>query len=147
MTTEQNKAVCRQVFDDLLVEGKLAAADEVFSSDYLHHLPSSQGPERRGLEAVKEFLSIYRTAFPDLRFAIEHEIAEGDTVVTHWVFRGTHRGDLMGIPPTGKQITVEGATIDRVANGKIVETWDLWDTLGMLQQLGLIPTEEHAAGR
>jgi predicted ester cyclase len=79
------------------------------------------------------------TAFPDLHFTIEDQIAEGDKVVNRVTARGTHLGDFRGIPPTGKQVTVAGITIDRIAGGKLVESWTSWDFLGILQQLGVVP--------
>jgi len=88
---------------------------------------------------MKQFVSMYLTAYPDTHFTIEDQIAEGDTVVTRWTARGTHKGPLMGIPPTGKQVTVTGISIGRVVNGKTVEGWSNYDTLGMMQQLGVVP--------
>ena len=82
---------------------------------------------------------MYRSAFPDMQLTIEDQIAEGDKVVTRWTARGTHQGELMGIPPTGKQATVTGITVGRVANGKFVESWSNFDALGMMQQLGVVP--------
>jgi predicted ester cyclase len=82
-------------------------------------------------------------AFPDLNITIEDQIAEGDKVVTRWVGRGTQQGELQGIPPTGKQATTSGIAIDRIVSGKLVETWDQFDALGMMQQLGVVPTPEQ----
>lgn len=82
---------------------------------------------------------MYRTAFPDTCFTIEEMIAEGDTVVTRWTARGTHKGDLMGVLPTHKRVTVTGITINRITRGKIAESWDNWDTHGLMQQLGAVP--------
>jgi steroid delta-isomerase-like uncharacterized protein len=83
---------------------------------------------------------MYRSAFPEVHIEIEDQIAEGDKVASRWVARGTHEGDLMGLPPSGKQVTVVGMTIDRVAEGKVAETWDSYDALGMMQQIGAIPS-------
>jgi predicted ester cyclase len=88
---------------------------------------------------VKEFVSSYRAAYSDARITIDDQIAERDMVATRWTGRGTHDGDLMGIAPTGKQVTVSGLTLSRLSNGKVVEEWTNWDTLGMLQQLGAVP--------
>src|SRR5258708_38594660 len=99
----------------------------------------------QGKEAFKQFLSMYLTAFPDLHFTIEDIIAEGDTVVVRFTFRGTHQGDLMGIPPTGKQVVVTGIDIICAANGKVVEEWVNRDELSLLQQLGVIPTPGSAS--
>jgi steroid delta-isomerase-like uncharacterized protein len=94
-----------------------------------------------GYEAYREEISAYRAAFPDLRYTVEDQLAEGDLVASRWTVRGTHRGELMGIAPTGKEIGLTGITIQRFANGKIAEEWWNWDTLGLMQQLGAIPAE------
>jgi predicted ester cyclase len=94
----------------------------------------------QGLEAYKQLLSVYVTAFPDLQFTIEDMIAEGDTVVVRYTTRGTHQGNFRGIPPTGKQVSGTGMFIDRLVNGKAVEQWFNGDDLGLLQQLGVIPS-------
>ena len=86
---------------------------------------------------------MYRSAFPDVHMEIEDQIAEGDRVATRWVASGTHEGDLMGISPTGNRVTVAGTTIDRIADGQIAETWDNYDALGMMQQVGAIPSAEE----
>ena len=87
---------------------------------------------------------MYRTAFPDMRITIEDQVAEGDKVVTRWTASGTHQGDLMGIDPTGRRATVTGITIDRISGGKVEETWTNFDAMGMMQQLGVIPSPEQA---
>jgi predicted ester cyclase len=87
---------------------------------------------------------MYRNAFPDVQMRVEDQVAEGDMVVTRWIASGTHQGDLMGIAPTGNRMTVAGTSIERVVNGKIEETWDNYDALGMMQQLGAIPSPEEA---
>jgi steroid delta-isomerase-like uncharacterized protein len=93
----------------------------------------------QGLSAYKHFIAPFFTAFPDIQFTTEDMIAEGDTVAVRRTFRGTHKGSLMGIPPTGKQVTTTMMTFNRIANGKIVEGWNNVDDLGLLQQLGVIP--------
>jgi predicted ester cyclase len=86
---------------------------------------------------------MYRNAFPDVQMHVEDQVAEGDMVVTRWIASGTHQGDLMGIAPTGNRVTVAGTSIERVVNGKIEETWDNYDALGMMQQIGAIPSPEE----
>jgi predicted ester cyclase len=93
-----------------------------------------------GREGQKQTITAVRAALPDIRSTIDDLIAEGDKVVWRWTARATHQGPLMGIPPTGKQITFGGIVIDRIASGQIVERWDQTDTLGLLQQLGAIPS-------
>jgi steroid delta-isomerase-like uncharacterized protein len=140
---ESNKAISRRVVEDIFNAGRLEVADEIVTPDYVGHDPASPEPIR-GPEGLKRQVEGYRTAFPDVRLTIEDEIAEGDRVVTRWSARGTHEGELFGIPATGKQATVTGVTIDRIIDGRIVESWTNWDTLGLLQQLGAIPAMAEA---
>jgi steroid delta-isomerase-like uncharacterized protein len=136
--SEQNKAVSRRVVEELFVGGKLDLADELATPDYVGHDVAAPEPIR-GPDGLKEQAKGYRDAFPDLQFKIEEQIAEGDKVVTRWTATGTHRGDLFGMAPTGKQATITGVTIDRFSGGKMAESWDNWDALGLMQQLGAIP--------
>ena len=130
--SEQNKSLVRYVIEEVWNRGKLSLIDEVVASDYLDHLPRV---EANGPEGAKEFYATLRAAFPDIHFTIEDQIAEGDKVVTRWTARATHTGDFMGIAPTGRQGVVTGIVVDRIANGKFVEGWSIFDELGMLQQL------------
>jgi len=140
MSAEQNKAIARRWLKDGFEKGNLALANEIFAADHTNHDPSAPpGGWPRGPEGGKAIATTYRGAFPDLQFTIEDQIAEGDRVVTRWTARGTNTGELMGMPPTGKKAIVTGINIDRVANGKIAESWGNFDVLGMLQQLGVIP--------
>ena len=93
----------------------------------------------QGLEAYQQFVSMYYTAFPDLQISVEAMVAEGDRVVARYTGRGTHQGELMGIPPTGKPVSVTNILIARIANDRVVEQWLNTDVLGMLQQLGVVP--------
>jgi len=88
---------------------------------------------------------MYRNSFPDIRFTVDEQIAEGDKVVTRWTAHGTNTGELLGMPATGKSSTVTGIVVDRIVNGKIAESWPIFDQFGMMQQLGIIPTPELAA--
>jgi predicted ester cyclase len=87
---------------------------------------------------------MYRNAFPDVLMSVEDQVAEGDKVVTRWIASGTHQGDMMGIAPTGNRVTVAGTSVERIVDGKIEETWDNYDALGMMQQIGAIPSPEEA---
>jgi steroid delta-isomerase-like uncharacterized protein len=136
VSTDTNKDIVRRVGVEPW-EGNPGVIDELVASDYVGHDPAQ--PDMHGPEGVKEFVTTYLTAFPDGKITIDAQIAEGDLVATRWTGRGTHNGDLMGIPPTGKQVTVDGITISRVEGGKVVEEWSNWNTLGMLQQLGVVP--------
>jgi steroid delta-isomerase-like uncharacterized protein len=142
VSIEDNKALVRRAIEDVINRGNLDAADALVASDYVYRSPGT--PEMRGPEGMKQLISMYRGAFPDLHIAIDEQIAEGDNVCTRWTGSGTHRGELMGIPPTGKRINVIGMIISRCAAGKIVAELELLDSLGMLQQLGTIPAPEHA---
>lgn len=135
--SEQNKALSRRFMEEIWNKGNVAAIDELYSPDYVSHNNPPGVPG--GVEGVKVFTSLYKNAFPDTQLTIEEQVAEGDLVVTRWTAKGTHKGELMGIPATGKQITVTGIGIDRIANGRIVEGWGEFDQLGMMQQLGVVP--------
>jgi steroid delta-isomerase-like uncharacterized protein len=136
MSTEENKALIRRGYD-ALNERNWAAFDALCAPDIVFHNASTT---IRGLEPYKQFISMYFTAFPDLHLTIEDIIAEGDNVVVRQTFQGTHKGDLMGIAPTGKQATATGISIFRVTNGKAVEQRANYDDLGLMQQLGVIPS-------
>ena len=139
----ENKALARRLVEEAFNAGRLEVVDELVASDFVEHDPSLT-EEVRGPAGVKELIAGYRAAFPDIRITIEDQIADGDYVVSRWSGTGTHQGELMGMPATGKQATVTGITIDRIADGRIVESWDNWDTLGLMQQLGAIPAPAMA---
>jgi predicted ester cyclase len=112
---------------------------ELFAPDYVYHFPGS--PEPLPFQGHVQMARMFYAAFPDLRHTVEDQIAEGDKVVTRITIRGTHQGELMGIPPTGRQIAVSALSIDRISDGKIAEEWVNSDVLGMLQQLGVAPAQ------
>ena len=135
--SDTNKNVVRRLFDEVWNKGYLPVADQLFAQNYSHHDPST--PEfGRGPESEKKRATLYRTAFPDVQLTIEDIIAEGETVTARWSCKGTHRGDLNGIAPTGKQFTISGISVARFTNGKMIEGWVNWDALGLMQQLGLV---------
>ena len=136
MAVEENKALVRR-WVELWNTGDLDAIGAFVTPAYIRHDPNS--PEVRGPEAEQQLVAMYRAAFPDLHFTIEHLVAEGDTVVAHVTVRGTHRGELFGIPPTDTQVTLEAMERYRLADGKIAEQWVVLDALGLLQQLGAVP--------
>jgi steroid delta-isomerase-like uncharacterized protein len=131
-----NKALIRRVIDEAVNKGNLAVIDELVAGSYVYREPTAG--EVRGPSGLKNLLTKYREAFPDLRMTIEEQIAEGDVVVTRWTGRGTQRGELMGVSPTGRQVTITGVMITRISNGKIVEEWENYDALGMMRQLGAV---------
>src|SRR5919106_1200135 len=132
-----NKSIVRRLVEEPWT-GNLDVIDELVAPDYIGQDPSSPEPIR-GPDGVKEFTNTYLTGFPDGRITVDHQFADGDWVATRWTGRGRHTGELIGIPPTGKEATVTGLTLSRVQDGKVIEEWTVWDTLGMLQQLGVVP--------
>jgi steroid delta-isomerase-like uncharacterized protein len=141
MSVEENKAIFRRIVEEGFNKGNLAIVDELVATDHLNHSDNVHGPEE-----YKQFITVYRTAFPDLQMTVEDQIAEGDKVVNRWTARGTHKGELMGIPPTGKQMTVMGIYVARIIGGTIMEEWGNFDALGMMQQLGVVPPAGQAGG-
>lgn len=136
--SEQNKAVVRRIVDELWNKGSLAVVDELVATNYVGHFVLRPEP-LRGRAAFNHFASGFFAGFPDLHFNVEDVIAEGDKVVARWTATATHQGELMGIPATGKPVTLSGTWIHRIVGGQIVEQWGVFDTLGMMQQLGVIP--------
>jgi predicted ester cyclase len=139
MSTEANKALVRRGIEELNQGDVLetsASWDELFVPDFVRHDPAGGFRSR---EDYKRFLSRLLVALPG-HFTIEDLIAEGDKVVLRYTFRGTHQGQWRGIPPTGKAVTFTGSYIYRIVDGKIVEGWENADTLGLLQQLGAVPS-------
>jgi steroid delta-isomerase-like uncharacterized protein len=141
--SEANKAVVRRFIDEVWNGGDLDAIDELISEDHVDHDPGREGTPG-GREGMRAFVQMYRTAYPDTHIEMGEMVAEGDLVAGNWTATGTHQGELMGIAPTGKPITVTGMGMDRVSNGQIVESWANYDALGMLAQIGAIPAPEGA---
>jgi len=137
MSTETNKASVRRFYDEVINKKNRAAIDEFIDPNYVDHAAPPGTPG--GIAGAKQTISMYLTAFPDLHFTVEDIITEGDKVVARLTARGTQRGAFMNIPPTGKQATVTAIDINRFAGGKCVEHWLNMDSLGLLQQLGVIP--------
>ena len=132
--SEENKALARRSWDS---PSNPDIIDEVYAPDMVWHDP---GLEIRGTQEAKQFIAGYKTAFPDLDVTLEDEIAEGDKVVSRWTIRGTHQGETEDFgPATGKHMELKGISISRIQDGKIVEEWNSYDNLGVLQQLGLAP--------
>ena len=144
MSIEENKAIFRRYVEEVGNKGNLELADEIFDS-YLAHQPDGSVLER-GPEDVKRFMGEFRSAFPDFHTTIEDQIAEEDKVVTRWRMRGTHQGEFRGIAPTGNKLDITGIGIFSFSDGKVVESWDNFDQLGMMRQLGAIPSPEQATG-
>ncbi len=137
MTAEENKVIARRYSEEIWGKGNMDAIDELVAPDYVDHIPFPEtAPNREGL---KQSVGMFRSAFPDLSVTVEEIVAEGDKVVSRWTTKGTHKGELMGIPPTGKHASMNGITVNRIANGKIVEEWTLADMASLMQQLGVTP--------
>lgn len=134
---EQNKSLVRR-FNEAFNAGDLDEAVAGFAPNAVIH--NTGAPDPLNVEGFKQFGGVFQTAFPDGKLTIEDLIVEGDKVVSRVTYRGTHTGDMMGIPPTGKLVTVSAMIIDQFAVEKIVESWRLFDQMGMMQQLGLAPT-------
>jgi steroid delta-isomerase-like uncharacterized protein len=138
MSTEENKAIVRRIFDEFLNTGDPDAADELFAADFVNHSPGrGAAPDREGM---KRFISSLRRTFPDMKLTPDDLIAEGDKVTVRMTISGTHRGEIAGVAATGKQVTWDAISILRFAGGKAVERWNISDELGLLRQLGVKPS-------
>ncbi len=154
MSTEDNKALVRRFFEEVYNKGNVAAVEELLAPNIILHFDSpSDVPVpaelQLSLEEIKQFVSQWRTTFPDFHYTVELQVAEGDLVVTRLSARGTHTEEYRGltykgIPPTGKQVTWTETWINRIADGKFVEFWSNEDDLGRLQQIGALPTPGQA---
>jgi len=131
----------RSFWEEVFNGRKLSLIDEIFTADWVYH--GVGGLKVYGPKGLKQFLTEYYNAFPDMQVKVENLIAEGDKVVSHVTSRGTHKGELMGIAPTGKQVTVPVICISRFVDDKIGENWEIIDLFGMLQQLDVIPSPGH----
>jgi len=137
MSTEENKAKQRRVWEDAFNKGDLSVANETIATNYVYHGP--MGMEYKGPEGFKQVVTMFRTAFPDLHITVEDMVAEGDKVVSYYTMTGTHKGELMGIAPTDKKVKFSGIVIVRWVGSKEVEARGVGDMLSMMQQLGVAP--------
>jgi len=144
MVNEQNEQVSRRAIEAFNT-GDDSIVDEVTAENFVNHDPSTPD-EASGPEGAKEFIRMYRTAFPDLHIEIHECFSDRDLVCTRWTSTGTNDGEIMGMPATGKSVSVTGLTIDKIQDGKVVESWNEWDNAGLMQQLGLAETAAAAAG-
>lgn len=136
----ENKAVARRVLE-AMSEGNVDAAAALLSPDYVWHGP---GAEVHGPDGWKQLASMYLQAFPDLSFALDEQIAEGDKVVTRYTAYGTHRGELAGVAASGRHVAVPCLVIDTIVNGKIVDSFEVFDQLGMFAAIGAYPALPEA---
>jgi steroid delta-isomerase-like uncharacterized protein len=135
VSAEENKAVLRR-WIEAYNERDLEAEAAVLAPDYVAHVPAAPGP-LKGSEAWRQFTTPFTEAFPDIRLTVEDIFSEGETVAARVAFRGTHRGEFQGIPPTGKKVAFSSMEFNRVVGGKVEEHWVEIDLLGLVQQLGV----------
>jgi steroid delta-isomerase-like uncharacterized protein len=143
MSAEENKAIVRWLIAEVWNGGDMTAADALVAADVMDHGAFPGQPP--GREGYKWVFALLRTAFPDLHYTVEDMVAEGDRVVVRWTFQGTHRGEFMGMSPTGNQVKIEGMVIVRMAAEQLAEEWLSADTFGLMQQLGAIPAQQATA--
>jgi steroid delta-isomerase-like uncharacterized protein len=138
MPVQENIAVLGRFIEEVINQGRLEVCDEIVEEEFveLDPLPGQQ----QGREGLKWVIGMMRAAFPDIHWVTDETIAAGDKVVTRFTWTGTHGGTFLGIPATGKSVTVKGVVIDRLRNGKMADSRILMDSLGMMQQLGVVPT-------
>jgi len=141
MSAEENKALVRRFVEEFWNEGNAATADELMAADAAIHMPTGEVVD---LDGLKGFAGTWRQSFPDWHSTFEELIAEGDRVAERWTGRGTHRGELQGIPPTDKRVEAPGSVFYRIVDGKIVELWGQLDMMSLMQQLGAIPSPQQA---
>lgn len=141
MTPEETEALAHRWHMDITQKGNLAAADEILTSDFVSHV---NGQDMPGAEGAKQLATAIRTAFPDLRITHHEAIVSGNRVAIRWTTDATHRGDYFGVPPTGKQIHVEGLDLFHIRDGKIAEVWIVFDNLSVMQQMGVVPQPQQA---
>ena len=144
MSAEQNKALIRRFVDEVFNRGRSEAIDELVAPDAVDHAALPGMPP--GREGIKLRAAMIRSAFPDFHIIVEDQVAEGDRVAGRYTMRGTHQGELMGIPPTGKPVSISAMDVIRVGDGRLVEHWGQIDMLGMMQQLGVVPAPDQAMG-
>jgi steroid delta-isomerase-like uncharacterized protein len=146
MSAEDNAEAARRILEEGFNEGRLEVFDEVCAPDVVSHDPA-QPEDVLGIEAHKERVRGYRTAMPDLHVTLEDVVSAGDKVATRWTARGTNDGEFMGMPPTNRPVEITGLSLDRFdEDGQVVETWDQWDNVGFMSQLGISPEQMAQAG-
>lgn len=133
-TLEANKALVRRNFEAIWSQGDLMAADEILSPDYIGHI-ATMPDAVCGVEAFKQLVAMYQLSFPDARFEIQDQVAEGDKVASRWVAYGAQQGEVVGVASSDESMSVTGMSFHRIEDGRIVESWDDWDALTMLQRM------------
>jgi steroid delta-isomerase-like uncharacterized protein len=143
MSAEQNKALVRRLVEEVQSGHNLGLVNELLAADFVDHcVPPGLPPDREG---VKMQFAMFLQAFPDLHVVIHEQVAEGDRVVTRKTFHGTHQGDLLGIPPSGRPVAFDVIDILRVRDGRITDHWNLVDQLGLMRQIGVVAAPEQVS--
>jgi steroid delta-isomerase-like uncharacterized protein len=140
MSTETNKAIILRMVEQVWNKGRVDLVEEFFTEDCVHHIAGQ--PTQAGTDFVRQGVTGSRAGLPDFRLTVDELLGEGDRLAARWTTTGTHEGNYVGIPPTGKKVSHGGTTFYRLENGRIVELWFLADMLGVMQQLGVIPAPE-----
>ena len=140
--SDANKAAVQRFWGEVINQGNLDLIDELVSPNFVWHGPSAR--EVRGPAGLKDLVSMYLRAFPDLQAHIEHQVAEGDSVASRITVRATHQGELEGIAPTGNPMSIAQINIIQLEDGKLVDLWDIFDELAMMRQIGAVPDAAHA---
>ncbi len=146
MLIDQNKAIARRIVEEGWNKHDPSVLDTLFSNDATLHDPQNKSIAK-GPQGAKSTLATYLKAFPDMKISIERDIAEGDYVVQHLVATGKNTGEFNGMPATGKNTNVTGVMTSKIKDGKVVEAWSLFDSLGLLQQLGVVPATQGTSTR
>ncbi len=134
------RELSHRLLDEVWNKRNMDLIDELISADFVMHDSSHTC---KGREEYKNFVHTYLTAFPDTVMTVQDQVTDGSTVATRWTATGTHQGPLNGIPGTGRRVTIEGVSFSKVVDGKFVESWNNWDTLGMLRQIGAVPAQSE----
>ena len=142
----ENKALVDRFFEEMCNGRKLALANEIFAANHAYHDPANAWVGA-GPEGMQQVIAAYHGAFGDAHWSADETLLAGDRVITRWTGTGTHTGNLQGIAPTGKKVRITGIWMNRIAGGKIAESWNAWDALGILQQIGVVPALGKSAGR
>ncbi len=142
MSSEQNKALVRRLFGELFNKGDFSKIPEIFAPSWVNMDPGV--PPMMGLEGARQLVSMFRSGFPDMNLKVNEIMADADMVASSFIFSGTQTGEVMGMPPTGKKVKVEGIGIFRISDGKLIQNHVIFDKFGLLEQLGVIPAPAQA---
>jgi steroid delta-isomerase-like uncharacterized protein len=148
MSIDDNKAVVRRWFDEVVSHGNMSSLDAICAQCHPQFavVRGVVEPAPQGIPGLKGLVTSLRTAFPDLNAKVDEQIAEGDKVVSRVTMSGTHQGEFMGMPPTGRSFTIAGVSIWEVRGGQLISEWVNWDSMGMMKQLGVVPAPAGVAG-